>query len=173
MFGKKSSFNEVRSGLRPLYPHLWRYCLVLTGSAQTADDLSQSTCVRALEKAHLYTPGSNLKSWIFRMAQRIWLNELRAANVRQSGAMTVLDENQIADVKPGPESNLFFKEVLLQVGALPEAQRITVILVYAEGYSYQQAADILEIPVGTIMSRLAAARVKLKNKFKSNESEFG
>lgn len=71
------------------------------------------------------------------------------------------------------ESNLFFTEVLLQVGALPEAQRISVMLVYAEGYSYQQAADILDIPVGTVISRLTAARSKLQKKFKNNESELG
>ncbi|MCF6321980.1 MAG: RNA polymerase sigma factor [Rhizobiaceae bacterium] len=173
MFGKKSSFDEVRSGLKPLFPHLWRYCLVLTGSAQIADDLSQSTCLRALEKAQHYTPGTNLKSWLFRMAQRIWLNELRAAAVRRGGGMTTLEETQIPDAKPGPESNLFFREVLLEVGALPEAQRVAVVLVYAEGYSYKQAAEILDIPVGTVMSRLAAARLKLNQKLNDNESKLG
>jgi len=173
MFGKKSSFEKVRNGLKPLFPRLWRYCLVVTGSAQFADDLSQSTCLRALEKAHLYTPGTNLKSWVFRIAQRIWLNELRAAAVRQGGGMTTLEENQIPEIKPGPESNLLIKEVLLQVGALPEAQRATVMLVYAEGYSYRQAAEILEIPVGTVMSRLAAARARLAGKFNGSESKLG
>jgi len=173
MFGKKSSFEEVRNGLQPIFSRLWRFCLVLTGSAQSADDLAQSTCLRALEKAHLYMPGTNLKSWVFRMAQRIWLNELRAAAVRRGGGMVILEEDQIPEIKPGPESNLLIKEVLLQVGALPEAQRATVLLVYAEGFSYKQAAEILEIPVGTVMSRLAAARAKLAGKFNGSESKLG
>jgi len=173
MFGKKSSFDEVKNGLQPIYPRLWRYCLVLTGSAQSADDLSQSACLRALEKAHHYTPGTNLKSWVFRLAQRIWLNELRAAAVRRGGGMIILEEDQIPEIKPGPESNLLIREVLLQVGALPEAQRATVMLVYAEGYSYKQAAEILDIPVGTVMSRLAAARARLAGKFNSSESKLG
>jgi len=173
MFGKKSSTDEVRNGLEALFPRLWRYCLVLTGSLQFADDLSQSTCLRALEKSHLFTTGTNLKSWLFRMAQRIWLNELRAAAVRRGGGMTTLEESQIPDAKPGPEMNLMAREVLLQVGALPEAQRATVMLVYVEGYSYKQAAEILEIPVGTVMSRLAAARTRLAAKFKGKESKQG
>jgi len=110
---------------------------------------------------------------VFRLAQRIWLNELRAAAVRRGGGMTILEENQIPETNPGPETNLLIREVLLQVGALPEAQRATVMLVYAEGYSYRQAAEILDIPVGTVMSRLAAARAKLSKKFKSNESKLG
>jgi len=146
---------------------------MLTGSIQFADDLLQSTCLRALEKSHHFTAGTNLKSWLFRMAQRIWLNELRAAAVRRGGGMTSLEENQIPDGNPGPEMNLLAREVILLVGALPEAQRVTVMLVYVEGFSYKQAAEILDIPVGTVMSRLAAGRARLAKKFNDKESKLG
>ncbi len=173
MSGKKTGPEEVRQRLKPLFPRLWRYCLVLTGSAQHADDLSQAACLRALEKAELYTSGTNLKSWVFRIAQRIWLNDLRAAAVRRGGGMITLEDAQIPETKPGPETNLLAREVLLEVGGLPAAQRATVMLVYVEGYSYRQAAEILEIPVGTVMSRLATARAKLATKFNSSESKVG
>ena len=79
----------------------------------------------------------------------------------------------LADARPGPESNLLAREVLLEVVALPEAQRATVMLVYVEGYSYKQASEILEIPIGTVMSRLAAARSKLASKFDHKKSSLG
>ena len=63
--------------------------------------------------------------------------------------------------------------MLLEVLALPEAQRTTVVLVYVEGYSYKEAADMLDIPIGTVMSRLAAARGKLAGKFKQEKSSVG
>ena len=160
-------------GLKPVFPRLWRYCLTLTGNREGADDLAQAACLRAIEKSHLFTPGSKFDSWVFRIAQRVWLNELRAEAVRRGGGMVTLDEFDLADAKPGPESNLLAREVLLEVLALPEAQRATVMLVYVEGYSYKEASEILEIPIGTVMSRLAAARGKLAHKFDHNKSGLG
>lgn len=173
MAAQKNARAEVASGLKPLFPRLWRYCLVLTGNRQRADDLAQSVCLKALEKSHQYTPGTKLDRWIFRIAQRLWLNELRADAVRRGGGMTTIDEMDLPDLRPGPETNFFAREVLLEVMALPEAQRTTVVLVYVEGYSYKEAADLLEIPIGTVMSRLAAARAKLAGKFKQGRSETG
>jgi RNA polymerase sigma-70 factor, ECF subfamily len=153
--------HEVTEGLRPLYPRLWRYCLSLTGNRDRADDLAQAACLRAIEKAHLFQAGTRLDLWMFRLTQRYWLNEIRADTVRQRGGMLTIDEFEIPDQKPDPEANLLARDVLLQVMALPEAQRSTVILVYVDGFSYKEAAEILDIPIGTIMSRLAAARAKI------------
>ncbi len=165
MIWKKNSRKEIEQGLKPLYPRLWRYCVVLTGSRDRANDLAQSACVRALEKADQYEAGTRLDSWMFRLTQRIWLNELRAENVRQRGGMVPIEDIDIPDTKPGPESNLLAREVLLAVMALPEAQRAAVLLVYVDGFSYQEASGILEIPIGTVMSRLSAAREKIAAKF--------
>jgi RNA polymerase sigma-70 factor, ECF subfamily len=170
---KNNSVAEVRAGLGPLYPRLWRFCLVISGNAQSAADLAQATCLRALEKSLLFEPGSHLDRWLFRMAQRIWLNEMRAAAIRRGGGMVALDETEIADEKPGAETNIFAREVFRAVGALPEALRATVLLVYVEGHSYREAADVLEIPIGTVMSRLSAARKKLAERLEMNKSETG
>lgn len=173
MIWQKDSHSEVMRGLKPLFPRLWRYCLVLTGSRERADDLAQSACLRALEKSEQFAPDSQLDRWVFRIAQRMWFNELRAETVRRGGGLVIIEDVDLPDTLPGPESNLLAREVLLEVLALPEAQRGTVVLVYVEGYSYKEAAEILEIPIGTVMSRLAASRVKLANKFEDNKSNIG
>ncbi|MFK8035915.1 MAG: RNA polymerase sigma factor [Hyphomicrobiales bacterium] len=144
-----------------MFPRLWRYCLVLTGAKDRADDLAQMACLRALEKADLFQPGTKLDRWIFTIAQRIWFNELRKQAVRTGGGLAPVEEIDLPDTKNDPETNLLAREVLLQVMGLPEAQRVTVMLVYVEGYSYKEASGILDIPIGTVMSRLSAARKKL------------
>lgn len=173
MFGQKKSHNEVMHGLKPLYPRLWRYCLALTGRPEPADDLAQAACLRALEKSAQFQPGTHLDRWLFRIAKSVWLNELRSDAVRRGGGMSAIEDIELPDPKPGPEMNILAREVLLEVLALPEAQRVAVILVYVEGYSYKEAAALLEIPIGTVMSRLAASRAKLAGKFEPQESDVG
>ena len=161
----------MASGLKPLYPRIWRYCVALTGSRDRADDLAQASCLRALEKANRFMPGTRLDLWMYRLTQRVWLNEMRADAVRQRGSMTSIEEVDIADTNPGPESNLLARDVLREIMALPEAQRAAVILVYAEGFSYKEASEILDVPIGTVMSRLSAARMKLVGKFEPEENK--
>ena len=116
-------------------------------------------------------PGTRLDLWMYRLTQRVWLNEMRADAVRQRGSMTSIEEVDIADTNPGPESNLLARDVLREIMALPEAQRAAVILVYAEGFSYKEASEILDVPIGTVMSRLSAARMKLVGKFEPEENK--
>ncbi|MDA8584927.1 RNA polymerase sigma factor [Rhodobacteraceae bacterium] len=92
------------------------------------------------------------------MAQRIWLNELRAAAVRRGGGLFQVDDLDLPDTGPDTTTNILSRQVLSEVNLLPEAQRASVMLVYVEGFTYAEAADVLEVPIGTIMSRLAAAR---------------
>jgi len=155
----------VRSGLPAVFPRLWRYCAALCGRRDWADDLAQATCLRAIEKADGFTPGTHLDRWLFRMAHRIWLNDLRAQKVRQGGGLVPIEDAQVADPRPTSEMNIFATEVLQGIRLLPEAQRVTVLLVYVEGFSYAEAAAMLDIPSGTVMSRLAAARKTLSQRF--------
>ena len=96
-----------------------------------------------------------------RKAQRIWLNDLRSRKVRTGGGLVPVEEIDLPDHSPGAETNILARDVLNRVNALPEAQRHSVFLVYVEGYSYKEAAEIMEIPIGTVMRRLAAARKRL------------
>jgi len=136
---------------------------MLTANNDSAADLAQSTCLRAIEKASHYQAGTNLKAWLFTLAHRIWLNELRARAVRQGEGLLPVEEIDIPDPGPSAESNIFLREVLLKVYTLPEAQRAAVLLVYVEGFTYSETSEILDVPIGTIMSRLAAARQKLSS----------
>lgn len=150
-----------RRELAALYPRLWRFCLMLAGARSHADDLAQATCERALSNMNRFTPGTRLDRWLFALARNIWLNELRAQKVREGGGMVALSEVDLPDQAPGAETSVFAAEVLAEIGRLPEHHRVTVLLVYVEGYSYKEAASFLGAPIGTVMSRLAAARKAL------------
>lgn len=148
----------MRAGLSSVFPRLWRYALVLTSNKDSAFDLAQATCLRALENHDKYEPGTNLDRWLFRMANRIWLNERRAAAVRRGGGLQPVEEVEILDTSISTETNIFVRQVLHTIYELPEAQRACVLLVYVEGFKYAEAAEILDIPIGTVMSRLTTAR---------------
>lgn len=155
----------MQGGLEAVYPRLWRFALSLSGTKANADDLAQKTCARALERADQFDPDTHLDRWMLTMARRIWLNEVRANVVRRgTGLVPVEDIDIVADTLPA-ETNIYASEVFNAVGTLPETQRETVMLVYVEGYAYREAAEMLDVPIGTIMSRLAAARKAIAVKF--------
>jgi len=170
MFLSKKIPNQMHSDLKSIYPRLWRYCLILTASRDQADDLAQMAALRALEKADHFKEGTHFDRWLFKITQHLWINELRKQAVRIGGGLSSIEEVDLPDNKTNPEMNLFTRQVLLEVMALPEAQRSAVHLAYIEGYSYKEVAETLEIPVGTVMSRLSAARTKLNGKMNSQES---
>ncbi|WP_158817604.1 RNA polymerase sigma factor [Methylocapsa sp. S129] len=153
--------QEVKAGLAANLARLWRYGLVLSGARDVADDLVQATCVRAIERADQFQPGTQLDRWLFSILRSIWLNELRSRRVREGGGFVDASEALVVDGGHQIETNIFAAQVLREVGGLPEAQREAVLLVYVEGLSYREAAEVLAAPIGTIMSRLAAARLTL------------
>jgi len=151
----------VRTGLPACFPRLWRFCLSLTGQRDKADDLAQMTCARAIEKAHLFKPGTHLDRWLFVIARRLWLNQLRANAHHGTISLVSTGNMEIADNSAPAETNIFAREVLHEVNTLPKAQRVAALLVFVEGYKYAETAEILDIPVGTVMSRISAARATL------------
>lgn len=155
------STDTVRQGLAPCLARLWRYAWVLSRQRHVADDLVQATCVRALERASHYRPGTRLDRWLFAILHSIWLNEIRSQRVRQGQGF--VDSDDLAGGNEGQkiENQILASQVMRQVQALPEAQRETVFLAYVEGLSYRETAEIQQIPIGTVMSRLAAARIRL------------
>jgi RNA polymerase sigma-70 factor (ECF subfamily) len=148
LFANKTAEKEVRDGLPALYPRLWRFAFVLTRNRAAADDLAQAACERALAQAQKYQPNSNLAAWVFTLTRRMWLNDVRANKVRQGLGVVPLEDTEIADGKPDTETNIFAREVFTHVQALPDGQRLAVLLVYVEGHSYREAAEILDIPIG-------------------------
>jgi RNA polymerase sigma-70 factor (ECF subfamily) len=140
---------------------LWRYGLVLSRNREVAEELVQSTCVRALEKSAQFTPGTRIDSWLFTILHSIWISEVRARRVRLGQGFVESDELLAPETNEQDEARLHYGKIMQYVSALPEAQRNAVFLVYVEGFTYQEAADTLSVPIGTIMSRLATARAKI------------
>jgi len=163
VFRRKKNETLVREAIVSMMPRLWRFALSLSGQADLADDLAQATAVRAMERAEQLVDPSRVEAWVLTICRSIWLNELRAAAVRKASSLSTVPETLLIAPGPDPETNIFAAEVFTKVMELPEAQRETVVLVYVEGYSYKDAAEVLGIPIGTVMSRLSAARQKLKH----------
>jgi RNA polymerase sigma-70 factor (ECF subfamily) len=159
----EASRREVRAGLEVWLARLWRYAFVLSRARDTADDLVQATCLRAMERADQYVPDTRLDRWLFAILRSIWLNEIRSRKIREGGGFVDAEEALLIDGARAIETNILAGQVLKEIGRLSEAQRETVLLVYAEGCTYAEAAAALGIPIGTVMSRLAAARLSLAN----------
>ena len=157
----EASRVEVRRGLERCLTRLWRYALLLSKAPDVAEDLVQATCVRAIERADQYMLGTRLDRWLFTILRSIWLNEQRARRVRGREASIDSENALTIDGARELETNIRAAEVLTAIGRLPEGQRETVLLVCGEGYSYAEAANLLGIPIGTVMSRLATARSAL------------
>jgi len=153
-----ASRREVRAGLEPYLQRLWRYAFVLSRARDVADDLVQTTCLRAIERADQFAPGTRLDRWLFSILRSVWLNEIRARRVREGGGLVDAADVLSTDGAGTIETKVCVSEVLKSIGQLSEAQRETVLLVYAEGYTYAEAACALGVPAGTVMSRLATAR---------------
>jgi RNA polymerase sigma factor (sigma-70 family) len=157
----EESQREVRAGLERCLGRLWRYAVLLSSSGAAAEDLVQATCLRAIERADQFVPGTYLDRWLFVILRSIWLNEIRARRIREGGGFVDTEDALSFDGARIIETNILAADVLTAIGRLPEAQRETVLLVYGEGYSYGEAASALGIPIGTVMSRLATARLAL------------
>ncbi len=152
---------EFRRELGLLLPRLWRYGWVLSRQKHLAEDLVQATCVRALERAGQFAAGTRLDRWLLAIMHSIWLNEVRSQRVRQGQGFIDAEQALSFDGERQAQEQVLAAQVIKRVNGLPEAQRETVFLAYVEGLSYKEIAEVLRIPVGTVMSRLAAARLKL------------
>ncbi len=159
--------DTLQQQLPQLLPRLWRFALRLTRNAADAEDLVQRTCVRALERRSQWQIGTVLLSWLFSIMQSIWLNELRTLQRRREGSISdsEFDDLEFAASNGDPEHHFLCRQVFEAVESLPEAQRSVMLLVAVEGFGYQETAEILGIPIGTVMSRLARARLTVGERF--------
>lgn len=154
--------RETKQEMVAMLPRLRRFAYALTGSTDLGDDLVQAACERALARLNQWQPGTRLDSWMFRIMQTIWIDQMRAKKVR--GHIADLDAaNDIAgaDGERAMEARLTLKRVRGAVQELPEEQKLVLTLVSIDGRSYKEAAEILDVPIGTITSRLARARKRL------------
>jgi RNA polymerase sigma-70 factor, ECF subfamily len=149
-------------------PRLRRFALALTGDLDQADDLVQEACMRALSRVGQWQQGTRLDSWMYRIAQNIWLDRMRARKVRGEGmGLDVLETVSGSDGRSVVESRLDLAAVAAAMTKLPEDQRVLVALVCIDGLSYKEAAEITGAPIGTVMSRLARARRELHSRLEA------
>src|SRR5258706_9931070 len=145
--------NAVRDEMVALLPRLRRYALSLTGKAADADDLVQDTIVRALRSIDQWQPGTQLDRWMFRITKNLWLDGLRARQVRRRAAEDTPPPEPL-DGERAMQSHIELENTRRALQRLPEEQRIVVALVLLDGMSFRDAADGLVRPIGTGTSRL-------------------
>ncbi len=157
------SIEAIRDRMLQLLPRLRRFCIALSGSAADGDDLVQDTVERALKNLHTWEPGTRLDNWMFRIAKNRFVDGRRAA--RRQGVVTVDAPEEAArvftDGERLAESRLALQAVTAALRDLPQEHREVVTLVLIDGASYREAADILNIRIGTLTSRISRARAAL------------
>lgn len=155
--------DSFQTEMLALLPRLRRMARVLAWEPADADDLSQLTVERALLRRDQWRPGTRLDSWMFRIMRNAWIDEARARQ-RRGRVLAPPEAGALAADPSAPslEARLQASAVERALEALPEDQRVAVALVLIEGLSYQEAADSLEVPMGTLTSRLARGRATLQ-----------
>ncbi len=154
--------KDFKNELISLLPRLRRYARVKTGSAEEADDLVQATCERAWKARHQWVPGTQLDCWVFRIMTNIHIDQIRATTVRgpmegSDAIESIPDHGWSRQI----EASVTLEQVTRAMKQLPESMRDVLGLVAVDGLSYREAATALDIPIGTVMSRLARARTEL------------
>lgn len=149
-------------------PALRRYARALTRDADRADDLVQDCLERAIRKRSLWQPTGPLRAWLFRMLLNIYRNDLRSR--RRRGDHLPIEDMPAEPAAPAPQpGHLALAEVSRALDRLSDDQREALLLVVVDGASYADAAGILGIPTGTLMSRLGRARAALRTLTGSGE----
>lgn len=153
---------QFSEGLVRLLPQMRRFARGLTRDGADGDDLCQMTIERALKSSHLWTEGTRLDSWVYRIMRNIWIDEARARN-RASQTFAPEEDGEhvgmAGDV--GIEAHVELGNVDRAMAQLPDEQREAVMLVLVEGFAYKEAAEIIGCPIGTLTSRLARGREAL------------
>lgn len=157
--------SDIREEMLRHLPRLRRFAYALTGNLADGDDLVQDVCLRALDRAHQWQPGTRVDSWMYRIAQNLWIDRMRAAKVRRDAGRSALTRPDTPTVAHNPaEDRLALAAVSDGIAELPAEQRMVVVLVCIDGKSYREAAEITQVPIGTVMSRLSRARRTLHDK---------
>lgn len=153
--------KKIDSLIEEHIPRLRRYARALTGDRARADDLVQDTLERAWGKFHLWRRGSDLRAWLFSIMHNVYVN-----GVRKSSAAPMLlpleDDALEVPVRAGQEDGLQVRDVHAALACLPQEQREILLLVGLEEMRYEEVAKVLDVPLGTVMSRLSRGRERLR-----------
>ncbi|MGF1641002.1 MAG: sigma-70 family RNA polymerase sigma factor [Rhodospirillales bacterium] len=161
--------NEVERNT----PALRRYARALLRDADDADDLVQDTLERAMSRLHLFQVGSNLRAWLFTILHNLHANAVRRDQRRVTTVDVAFEGDQTGARAPNQHDALAVRDLQRALDMLPENQREVLLLIGLEDLSYRQAADVIGVPVGTVMSRLARGRERLRRLMEGSHGASG
>ncbi|QND19334.1 RNA polymerase sigma factor [Rhizobium leguminosarum bv. viciae] len=144
---------DLRRDLVGLLPPLRRFAITLAGEVAVADELVQAVCQRAIAKGHQWSGEGRLESWIYTLARQQWADDNRKRKPKASVRGNVTDIREAASAAVDPDT------IHHMISDMPDGVSSMFLLVDVEGHSYQQAADIMGIPVANVVSQLATARL--------------
>lgn len=151
-------------------PHLRRYAHALTQNTPAADDLVQDCLQRAMERVDQFQPGTNLRAWLFTIMHSIFVNQWRR-RMRRGTEVGLEEWSEGNHCEPGQESRIAILEIQTALSALPKDSQAILLLVGVEGFSYQEASEVLGVPLGTVRSRLSRAREMLRMSLQKESGE--
>ncbi len=161
--------QDLKKDLIAMLPRLRRFARTMTRSATEADDLVQEACLRALSRSDQWDPSQPLDRWVFRITRNLWISELRKRQVRLGQGHVPADEtNELVSRDTGEES-VVASQLKGKIAALPQDLSSVLLLVSVEGYSYAETAELLSVPIGTVMSRVHRARKLLAQELAQTE----
>ena len=148
--------------LTALLPRLRRFAHGLSRNPADADDLVQLTVERALRSREQWQPGTRLDSWLYRIMRNLWIDTVRARGRTAARQAPIEDAAELGhDPRPGLEAAIDLQRIMAAMDRLPDEQREVVALILIEGFGYREAADMLDLPSGTVSSRLVRGRTAL------------
>jgi RNA polymerase sigma-70 factor (ECF subfamily) len=153
---------DTRQAIVEQIPHLRRYARALRRDAGPADDLVQDCLERALSRVHLFRAGTNIRTWLFTILHNLNANQARRASRRPDDAELENEAEPAAHAGEGPDRRLLVRDLGRALDKLADEQRTVLLLIGLEDMSYKEASEVLGVPVGTVMSRLARGRERLR-----------
>ena len=148
--------------LAALLPRLRRFAHALSRNSSDADDLAQMTIERALRSKAQWQPGTRLDSWLYRIMRNLWIDTVRARARKEKHEAPAEEAEKLGeDPRDGIAASIDLKRVMAAMQRLPEEQREVVALILVEGFGYRETAEMLDLPIGTVSSRLVRGRTAL------------
>jgi RNA polymerase sigma-70 factor (ECF subfamily) len=148
--------------LAALLPRLRRFAHALSRNPADADDLTQAAIERALKSKAQWQPGTRLDSWCYRIARNLWIDTARARSRKEKLEAPPEEAERVGeDPREAIHASLDLKRMMVAMERLPDEQREVVALILIEGFGYREAAEMLDLPIGTVSSRLVRGRTAL------------
>ena len=153
---------SFESELAELLPRLRRFAFTLSRSAADADDLTQATIERALKSRDQWQPGTRLDSWAYRIMRNLWIDTARARSRRDKVEAPEEEAERVGeDPTASMDAAVDLSRMMSAMERLPDEQREVVALILIEGFGYRETAEMLDVPIGTVSSRLVRGRTAL------------